>query len=321
MNVLSCRFKSGRPQTDPRRSVFFYLRKKINDVLHFRFIKNSFGMLKCLRRIMIRSRLKSLERGAPNSVRYIQMKKGDRIACLRVVPFPVNGKFDVFAGIKIGRNVKENQVNDGGCGAGRLRHDVKRFVSDVIIDSGFVSSNVPLLPKHGAIRDSVFAAKTVVCYVAFGTLRTVNQVTACRCSECVVLKLQPGDVGKIILPQSAGRVGNIKTQSNLDFMRRRRNFFARNFFARNFFARNFFARNFFAAGASANFNRTEPLGISSPGTSSLPELPPISIAPNPSPILFQSGQALSIAIEKNAKNNSLKRFICLIITVVKENCQ
>ena len=203
-------------------------------------------MLKCLRRIMIRSRLKSLERGAPNPVRYIQMKKGDRIACLRVVPFPVNGKFDVFAVIKIGRNVKENQVNDGGCGAGRLRHDVKRFVSDVIIDSGFVSSNVPLLPKHGAIRDSVFAAKTVVCYVAFGTLRTVNQVTACRCSECVVLKLQPGDVGKIILPQSSGRVGNIKTQSNLDFMRRRRNFFARNFFARNFFARNFFARNFFA---------------------------------------------------------------------------
>ena len=35
------------------------------------FYKNSFGMLKCLRRIMIRSRLKSLERGAPNPVRYI----------------------------------------------------------------------------------------------------------------------------------------------------------------------------------------------------------------------------------------------------------
>ena len=293
-------------------------------------------MLKCLRCIMIRSRLKSLERGAPNSVRYIQMKKGDRIACLRVVPFPVNGKFDVFAGIKIGRNVKENQVNDGGCGAGGLRHDVKRFVSDVIIDSGFVSNNVPLLPKHGAIRDSVFAAKTVVCYVALGTLRTVNQVTVCRCSECVVLKLQPGDVGKIILPQSAGRVGNIKTQSNLDFMRRRRNFFARNFFARNFFARNFFARNFFArnffarnsgtsspgtSSSGTSSPGTSSPGTSSPGTSSLPELPPISIAPNPSPILFQSGQALSIAIEKNAKNNSLKRFICLIITVVKENCQ
>ena len=55
-----------------REDPFFFLSAEEN---RRRFIlpfyKNSFGMLKCLRRIMIRSRLKSLERGAPNSVRYI----------------------------------------------------------------------------------------------------------------------------------------------------------------------------------------------------------------------------------------------------------
>ena len=54
-----------------REDPFFLSAKEDRRRFTLPFYKNSFGMLKCLRRIMIRSRLKSLERGAPNSVRYI----------------------------------------------------------------------------------------------------------------------------------------------------------------------------------------------------------------------------------------------------------